>query len=75
MDAVRSAATTPATMLGDQRVGAFLLIASGRAEAGAVRQLVEGPVSAMWPATIVQHHPHVTALVDDAAATRLQLGR
>jgi glucosamine-6-phosphate deaminase len=51
----------------------ILLIASGRAKADAVHQLVEGPVSAMWPATILQHHPHVTALVDDAAASRLQL--
>jgi glucosamine-6-phosphate deaminase len=27
----------------------------------------------MWPATILQHHPHVTVLLDDAAAHRLQL--
>lgn len=51
----------------------IVLIATGRAKADAVHQLVEGPVSAMWPATILQHHPHVTALVDDAAAGRLQL--
>jgi glucosamine-6-phosphate deaminase len=30
-------------------------------------------VSAMWPASILQHHPHVTVLLDDAAARRLQL--
>ncbi|MDN5791677.1 MAG: glucosamine-6-phosphate deaminase, partial [Brevibacterium aurantiacum] len=35
---------------------------------------VEGPVSSMWPATVLQMHPHVTILVDDAAASRLQLG-
>ena len=51
----------------------IVLIATGRAKADAVHQLVEGPVSAMWPATILQHHPHVTALVDNAAASRLQL--
>ena len=28
---------------------------------------------ALWPATILQHHPHVTVLLDDAAARRLQL--
>lgn len=39
----------------------------------AVHHLVEGSVSAMWPATILQHHPHVTVLLDDAAARRLQL--
>ncbi len=50
-----------------------ILVATGRSKAEAVHQLVEGPVSAMWPATILQHHPHVTVLLDDAAARRLQL--
>ena len=52
----------------------IVLIARGSAKAEAVHQLVEGPVSAMWPATILQHHPHVTVLIDDPAASRLQLG-
>ena len=51
----------------------IVLIATGRAKADAVHQLVEGPVSAMWPATILQHHPHVTVLIDNSAASRLQL--
>ncbi|GAA3813452.1 glucosamine-6-phosphate deaminase [Cellulomonas soli] len=51
----------------------LVLLASGRGKAEAVHQLVEGPVSALWPATILQHHPHVTVLVDEAAASRLQL--
>jgi glucosamine-6-phosphate deaminase len=51
----------------------IVLIATGRAKAEAVHQCVEGSVSALWPATILQHHPHVTALFDDAAASRLQL--
>lgn len=51
----------------------LMLLATGRGKAEAVHQLVEGPVSAMWPATIMQHHPHVTVLVDSAAASRLQL--
>ncbi|GAB4083886.1 glucosamine-6-phosphate deaminase [Myceligenerans cantabricum] len=51
----------------------LVLLATGRAKAEAVHQLVEGPVSAMWPATIMQLHPHATVLVDDAAASRLQL--
>lgn len=50
-----------------------ILVATGRSKAEAVHQLVEGPVSALWPATILQHHPHVTVLLDDAAARRLQL--
>ncbi|WNB86668.1 glucosamine-6-phosphate deaminase [Cellulomonas sp. ATA003] len=51
----------------------LVLLATGRGKAEAVHQLVEGPVSAMWPATILQHHPHVSVLVDNAAASRLQL--
>ena len=51
----------------------LVLLATGKGKAEAVHHLAEGPVSAMWPATILQHHPHVTVLVDDAAAGRLQL--
>jgi glucosamine-6-phosphate deaminase len=51
----------------------LLLVASGRGKAEAVHQLVEGSVSAMWPATALQLHPHVTVLLDTAAASRLQL--
>ncbi len=51
----------------------LVLLATGRHKAEAVHQLVEGPVSAMWPATVMQLHPHATVLVDDAAASRLQL--
>ncbi|BBY58307.1 glucosamine-6-phosphate deaminase [Mycolicibacterium sarraceniae] len=50
-----------------------ILVATGRTKAEAVHQLVEGPVSAMWPATILQHHRHVTVLLDSGAARRLQL--
>lgn len=52
----------------------IVLVATGRGKAEAVHHLAEGSVSAMWPATILQHHPHVTVLLDDAAASRLQLG-
>jgi glucosamine-6-phosphate deaminase len=50
-----------------------ILVATGRSKAEAVHHLVEGAVSALWPATILQHHPHVTVLLDDSAARRLQL--
>jgi glucosamine-6-phosphate deaminase len=50
-----------------------LLVATGRAKAEAVHHMAEGAVTAMWPGSILQHHPHVTVLVDDAAAQRLQL--
>jgi len=51
----------------------LVLLATGRHKAEAVHQLVEGPVSALWPATVMQMHPHATVLVDEAAASRLQL--
>ncbi len=50
-----------------------VLVATGPGKAEAVHHLVEGAVSALWPATILQHHPHVTVLLDSAAAGRLQL--
>lgn len=51
----------------------LVLLATGRGKAEAVHQLVEGAVSALWPGTVLQLHPHVTVLLDDAAASRLQL--
>jgi glucosamine-6-phosphate deaminase len=50
-----------------------VLVAIGTGKAEAVHQMVEGAVSALWPASILQHHPHVTVLLDGAAASRLQL--
>ncbi len=51
----------------------LVVVAAGRGKAQAVHHLAEGAVSAMWPATILQHHPHVSVLIDEAAASRLQL--
>jgi glucosamine-6-phosphate deaminase len=51
----------------------LVLLATGGGKAEPVRQLIEGPVSAMWPATIMQLHPRVTVLIDDDAASLLQL--
>ena len=50
-----------------------VLVATGRNKAEAIHHLVEGPVSALWPASVLQHHPHATVLIDDAASGRLQL--
>ena len=50
-----------------------VLVATGPGKAEAVHHLAEGAVSALWPGTILQHHPHVTVLLDGAAASRLQL--
>jgi len=51
----------------------LVLLATGEHKAPAVRQLVEGAISARWPATVLQLHPHVTVLVDEAAASGLEL--
>lgn len=51
----------------------IVLVAYGQNKAEAIRQLVEGAVSARWPATILQHHPDVTVIVDHEAAAGLDL--
>lgn len=51
----------------------LVLLAFGQSKAEAIHHMVEGPVSAMWPATALQFHPHVTVVLDEAAASRLQL--
>jgi glucosamine-6-phosphate deaminase len=50
-----------------------VLLAFGPAKAGAVAAAVEGPVTAMVPASALQLHPHATVVVDDPAASRLRL--
>ncbi|MDR1427631.1 MAG: glucosamine-6-phosphate deaminase [Bifidobacteriaceae bacterium] len=51
----------------------LVLVATGQGKAEAVHQMVEGGVGALWPASILQFHPHATVLVDGPAASRLQL--
>lgn len=51
----------------------LLLIATGANKAEAIHHLVEGAVTAKWPGSILQLHPHVTVVLDEAAAGRLQL--
>jgi glucosamine-6-phosphate deaminase len=53
--------------------GHIVLLATGSDKADAVRQSVEGPVSAMCPASILQMHEKVTVLLDEAAASELAL--
>jgi glucosamine-6-phosphate deaminase len=49
----------------------LVLVATGGNKAEAVRQMVEGAVSASWPATVLQFHPDALVLVDEEAAARL----
>ncbi len=50
-----------------------ILVAVGARKAQAVRDLVEGPVAAICPASVLQFHPHVSVLLDEAAASSLRL--
>ena len=50
-----------------------VLIATGPHKAEAVRNMVEGPVSTFCPASMIQFHRHATVILDEDAATRLQL--
>ena len=49
----------------------LLLLASGKNKAHAIKITVEGPITAMVPATIVQMHPKATIIVDKEAAAEL----
>src|SRR5450756_752190 len=50
-----------------------LLLAFGKNKARAIAEAVEGPVTAMNPASVLQQHPHVTVCLDEAAASELKL--
>ncbi len=50
-----------------------LMIATGAGKADAVRELVEGCVCARWPATILQMHDNTVVLLDEAAASKLEM--
>ena len=51
----------------------LLLIANGAGKAHAIRDALEGPVTAMCTGSVVQLHPHVTVIVDEDAASLLRL--
>lgn len=50
----------------------LFLLAFGEGKAGAVAGAVEGPVTSSLPGSAIQLHPHVTVVVDEAAASRLE---
>ncbi len=49
----------------------LVLVAFGAGKADAVRDFVEGPVSASCPGSILQFHPRATIIIDEAAASKL----
>jgi len=50
-----------------------LMLANGEKKADVVAQAIEGPVSAMITASALQLHPQATVILDEAAASKLEL--
>jgi glucosamine-6-phosphate deaminase len=51
-----------------------VLLAQGSAKAEAISAVVEGPITTMWPGSILQMHERATIVIDEAAASGLRLG-
>lgn len=68
-DVPRKALTTGIGSI--MKARAIMLIATGADKAEAVKAMVKGPVTPQCPASILQFHPNVTILVDEAAAALL----
>ena len=49
-----------------------IMLAFGEGKTEAIAAMVEGPVAAMVPASILQHHPNAKVFIDDAAAAQLK---
>lgn len=50
-----------------------VLMASGEGKAKAIAEVVEGPITSIWPGSVLQLHEHATIVVDQAAASQLRL--
>jgi glucosamine-6-phosphate deaminase len=53
------------------RARQLVLLAFGEAKADAVAGAVEGPITSSLPGSVIQLHPRVTVIVDEAAASGL----
>ena len=51
---------------------AILLVAEGENKAASVKAMLEGPVCEDCPASILQRHPNVTVVIDEAASKLLE---
>ena len=54
------------------RARELVLLAFGEAKAEVLAGAVEGPLTSSLPGSLIQLHPRVTVIVDEAAASRLQ---
>ena len=68
LEAVEKYGAVKGSWLAAKRI---LLVASGAGKADAVYKMVCGPITPECPASILQLHPDVTVVVDEAAAARL----
>ena len=50
----------------------LFLLAFGEGKAAAIAGAVEGPVTSSLPGSAIQLHPHVTVVIDEAAASQLE---
>lgn len=50
----------------------IVLVATGVGKADAIWGIVEGPLTAMCPGSVLQLHPNVSIVIDEAAASRLE---
>ncbi|MDR3070716.1 MAG: glucosamine-6-phosphate deaminase [Propionibacteriaceae bacterium] len=50
-----------------------VLVANGKNKAAAVKSVIEGPITAMFPGSVLQMHQWATIIIDEAAATELEL--
>ncbi|SUO79626.1 glucosamine-6-phosphate deaminase [Streptococcus equinus] len=48
-----------------------VLMAYGKDKADAINQMINGPISEALPASVLQNHPNVVVIVDEAAASEL----
>ena len=48
-----------------------LVVAFGAEKERAAAEMIEGPVTSLVPASVLQHHPNTTVVLDDAAAALL----
>jgi glucosamine-6-phosphate deaminase len=53
--------------------GAILLMATGKGKAQAVKDMIEGPLTSMCPASILQQHKKSIVILDEEAASLLAL--
>lgn len=74
LDAVPETVLTqgPATIL---RASRLVLVVSGARKAAALTAALTGPVTVDCPASVLQRHPDVVVIADDAAAAGLTPGR